>query len=81
MTAQREIKMNHQFVERDLAHLERIVNRIASSHGLSLSYWRKRVDSMLSMSLIPTQRKRIVHVAAVISMLEATASGNTASFG
>jgi hypothetical protein len=73
--------MNHQFLERDLAHLERIISRIASSHGLSLGYWRKRVDSMLSMSLMPSQRKRIAHIAAVISTLEATASGGTSSFG
>jgi hypothetical protein len=75
--------MNHQLIESDLAHLERIVNRIAPGHGLSLSYWRRRVDSVLSMSLMPAQRKRIAHINAVISMLEETetASGRAASFG
>ncbi|WP_213763456.1 hypothetical protein [Caballeronia sp. dw_19] len=73
--------MNHLLIETDLAHLEQIINRIASSHGLSLSYWRTRVDSVLSMSLMPTQRKRIGHIEAVISMLEKTASGKTSQFG
>ncbi|SOE59004.1 hypothetical protein SAMN05414139_01458 [Burkholderia sp. D7] len=69
--------MNHLLIETDLAHLERIINRIASSHGLSLSYWRHRVDCVLSMSLMPAQRKRIGHIDAVISMLEQSASGKT----
>jgi hypothetical protein len=78
MTALPGNTMNHQLIETDLVHLEHIINRIASSHGLSLSYWRQRVDSVLSMSLMPSQRKRIGHIDAVISMLEKTASGNTA---
>ncbi|CAN7260499.1 hypothetical protein LJR034_001055 [Caballeronia sp. LjRoot34] len=73
--------MNHLLIETDLAHLEQIINRIASRHGLSLSYWRTRVDSVLSMSLMPTQRKRIGHIEAVISMLEKTASDKTSQFG
>jgi len=73
--------MNHQLIETDLAHLEQIIHRIASSHGLSLSYWRKRVDSVLSMSLMPAQRKRIGHIDAVISMLEQSASRQTSRLG
>ncbi|MGX7002583.1 hypothetical protein [Caballeronia sp. KNU42] len=73
--------MNHRLIETDLAHLEQIINQIASSHGLSLSYWRSRVDSVLSMSLMPAQRKRIGHIDAVISMLEQTASSKTSRFG
>ena len=75
MTALPGNTMNHLLIETDLAHLERIINRIASSHGLSLSYWRHRVDCVLSMSLMPAQRKRIGHIDAVISMLEQSASG------
>jgi hypothetical protein len=73
--------LNNYLVEKDLAHLERVVNRIASSHGLSLSYWRKRVDSMLSMTLMPAQRKRIGQINAVIRMLEETDSSPASSFG
>ena len=73
--------MNNYLIEKDLAHLERVVNTIASSHGLSLSYWRMRVDSMLSMTLMPAQRKRIGQVNAVILMLEETDSSPASSFG
>jgi hypothetical protein len=73
--------LNNYLVEKDLAHLERVVNRIASSHGLSLSYWRKRVDSMLSMTLMPAQRKRIGQINAVVRMLEETDSSPASSFG
>jgi hypothetical protein len=73
--------MNHRLIETDLAHLELIINQIASSHGLSLSYWRSRVDSVLSMSLMPAQRKRIGHIDAVVSMLEQAASSKTSRFG
>jgi hypothetical protein len=81
MTALPGNTMNHLLIETDLAHLERIINRIASSHGLSLSYWRNRVDSVLSMSLMPAQRKRIGHINAVISMLEQAALSKTSRFG
>lgn len=81
MTALAGNTMNHVLIETDIAHLEQIINRIASSHGLSLSYWRKRVDSVLSMSLMPAQRKRIGHIDAAISMLEQTASSKTSRFG
>jgi hypothetical protein len=77
MTALPGNTMNHLLIETDLAHLEQIINRIASSHGLSLAYWRNRVDSVLSMSLMPAQRKRIGHIDAVISMLEQTALSKT----
>jgi hypothetical protein len=77
MTALPGNTMNHLLIETDLAHLEQIINRIASSHGLSLTYWRNRVDSVLSMSLMPAQRKRIGHIDAVISMLEQTALSKT----
>jgi hypothetical protein len=73
--------VNHLLIETDLAHLEQIINRIASSHGLSLSYWRNRVDSVLSLSLMPAQRKRVGHIDAVISMLEQAALGKTSRFG
>ena len=73
--------MNHRLIETDLAHLELIINQIASSHGLSLSYWRSRVDSVLSMSLMPAQRKRIGHIDAVVSMLEQAALRETSRFG
>jgi len=73
--------LNNYLIEKDLAHLERVVNKIASSHGLSLSYWRRRVDSMLSLKLMPAQRKRIGQVNAVILMLEATKSGSASNFG
>jgi hypothetical protein len=74
MTALPGNTMNHLLIETDLAHLEQIINRVASSHGLSLSYWRNRVDAFLSMRLMPAQRKRIAHIEAVISMLEQAAS-------
>ena len=73
--------VNHLLIETDLAHLEQIINRIASSHGLSLSYWRNRVDSVLSMTLMPVQRKRIGHIDAVISLLEQAALSKTSRFG
>jgi hypothetical protein len=77
MTALPGNTMNHLLIETDLAHLEQIINRVASSHGLSLSYWRNRVDSLLSMRLMPAQRKRIAHIEAVISMLEQAASSTS----
>jgi hypothetical protein len=72
--------LNNYLIEKDLVHLERVVNKIASSRGLSLSYWKKRVDSMLSMTLMPAQRKRIGHINAVISMLEETESSPVSTF-
>jgi hypothetical protein len=81
MTALLGNTMNHLLVETDLAHLERIISRITSNHGLSLAYWRNRVNSVLSMSLMPAQRKRIGHIDAVISMLEQSASSQTSRLG
>jgi hypothetical protein len=73
--------LKNYLIEKDLAHLERVVHKIASSHGLSLPYWRKRVDSMLSMTLMPAQRKRIGRINVVISMLEETRSEPASTFG
>jgi hypothetical protein len=73
--------LNNYLIERDLTHLERVVHKIASGHGLSLAYWRKRVDSMLSETLMPGQRKRIGQINVIISMLEDTPSGPASTFG
>ncbi|OTP69920.1 hypothetical protein [Caballeronia sordidicola] len=73
--------MNNYLIEKDLVHLERVVNKIAASHGLSLSYWRKRVDSMLSLTLMPAQRKRVGQIHAAISMLEDSNPGPASTCG
>jgi len=63
--------MNQQQVEKDIRHLESIVSRLGCRHGLSITYWRDRIDVVLAMQLVPTQRERAMRLRAVLPKLEA----------
>jgi len=63
--------MNHRQVEIDICHLESVVNRTGSRHGLSLSYWRGRVDLVMALDLVPSQRIRANRISAALAVFEA----------
>jgi hypothetical protein len=67
--------MNHYLIEQDLIHLELVVKRIGWNQGLSLSYWRKRVDEMLANGLTRQQRDRALRLDATVAALEKLETG------
>jgi len=64
--------MNHHQIESDIRHLEQVVRRLSGSDRIPLSYWRKRVDSVLTAELVPSQAQRVRRISDALCELEAT---------
>lgn len=65
--------MNHRQIELDILHLEQVIRRITPKDRIPLSYWRTRIESIASDSLVPAQRSRMQRIYDRLSLLEATA--------
>ncbi|MGV2289753.1 hypothetical protein AAHK20_13665 [Trinickia sp. YCB016] len=65
--------MDHCHVELDLEHLERIVARISAGDRIPLSYWRKRVNSVLAAARLPSQIERAKRLSGALESLELSA--------
>jgi hypothetical protein len=65
--------MDHCHVEQDLEHLERILARISAGDRIPLSYWRKRVDSVLSAARLPSHIERAKKLISALDSLELSA--------
>ncbi|HVE10423.1 MAG TPA: hypothetical protein VNE00_24430 [Paraburkholderia sp.] len=63
--------MNHDQIEKDIAHLEQIMARIAPGDSIPLSYWRNRINSVSSEVLVPAQVDRVKKLRAALNALEA----------
>ena len=65
--------MDHCQVEQDLEHLERIVTRISAVDRIPLSYWRKRVASVLAAARLPSHIERAKKLISALDSLELSA--------
>jgi hypothetical protein len=65
--------MDHCHVEQDLEHLERIFARISTGDRIPLSYWRKRVDSVLAAARLPAHIGRARKLISALDSLELSA--------
>jgi len=65
--------MDHCHVELDLEHLERIVARISACDRIPLSYWRKRVNSVLTAARLPSHIERAKKLIGALDSLELSA--------
>lgn len=63
--------MNHQQLEKDIQHLENVIARLSGSDRIPLSYWRNRVDSVLTAELVPSQAQRVKRINEALRALEA----------
>jgi hypothetical protein len=64
------IAMNHQQLEKDIEHLERVISHISAEDGIPLSYWRSRIDVVSGAVRVPAQASRIKRLNAALSALE-----------
>ena len=64
--------MNHHQIESDIRHLEQVVRRLSGADRIPLSYWRKRVNSVLTAELVPSQAQRVRRISEALCELEAT---------
>ncbi|APR36315.1 hypothetical protein [Paraburkholderia sp. SOS3] len=67
--------MNHYQLETDIQHLEQVLTHVCANDRipLSLSYWRKRVESVTSAASVPSQRSRVKKLNEALLALEARA--------
>jgi hypothetical protein len=65
--------MNHDQIEKDIEHLERIISRISPNDGIPLSYWRNRINSVSGAALVPAQMDRVKKLSEALKALEARA--------
>ncbi|PXW16052.1 hypothetical protein [Paraburkholderia caballeronis] len=63
--------MNHHQLEKDIQHLEHVISRLSGADRIPLSYWRNRVDSVLTAELVPSQALRVKRINEALSALEA----------
>jgi hypothetical protein len=64
--------MNHQQIETDILHLERVIGRISAEDRIPLAYWRNRIDSVTSNALVPAQQSRMQRINERLTQLEAS---------
>lgn len=62
--------MNHQQIETDILHLERVIGRISAEDRIPLAYWRNRIDSVTSIVLVPAQQSRMRRINERLTQLE-----------
>lgn len=60
--------MNHEQIEKDIEHLEHVISHISAAHGIPLSYWRSRIDSVTAV--VPSQVKRVQRLSDALHALE-----------
>ncbi|WP_437437782.1 hypothetical protein [Trinickia violacea] len=53
--------------------MERIVARISPGDRIPLSYWRKRVDSVLAAARLPSHIERAKKLIGTLDLLELSA--------
>lgn len=62
-------RMNHQQLEIDIRHLERLIPHISLAPHLPLSYWQSRVDSISFTVRVPEQARRVKRLLATLTTL------------
>jgi hypothetical protein len=62
--------MNHRQIETDILHLEHVIRRISAADTIPLSYWRNRIDSVSSNTLVPAQLSRMRRIHDLLTQLE-----------
>jgi len=62
--------MNHQEIDREIAHLERVFVAISNTDRIPLSYWHNRLRGLARPSLMPTQRARVARLAEILRLLK-----------
>ncbi len=63
--------MNHHQLEKDIEHLEHVIARLSAEDRIPLSYWRDRIDRVLSAPLVPSQANRVKRLNEALRALEA----------
>lgn len=62
--------MNHQQLEKDIEHLERVISHISAEDRIPLSYWRNRIDFVSGAVKVPAQASRVKRLIDALSALE-----------
>jgi hypothetical protein len=62
--------VNHHQLEKDIEHLERVIARLSGGDRIPLSYWRGRLDMVLSANLVPNQAQRVKRLNEALCALE-----------
>lgn len=66
----RNVMSRYQF-EADLTHLEQIIPLLLRGNPLALSYWRRRVSSLLAeQSVLPDGNRRVTRLLQVFDEVE-----------
>lgn len=62
--------MNHHQLEKDIEHLEHVIARLSGQDRIPLSYWRGRLETVLSADLVPAQVQRVKRLSEALYALE-----------
>lgn len=62
--------MNHQEIDREIAHLERVFVAISTNDRIPLSYWQERLRGLVEPCLMPSQRERVARLVEMLRLLK-----------
>ncbi|WP_175425790.1 hypothetical protein [Trinickia violacea] len=63
--------MDHHFIEKEIAHLERVITRISAADRIPLSYWRARINEIGTARLAVEQHRRWCRLQETLRQIEA----------
>lgn len=61
--------MSYQDIDKEIAHLELVFGKISARDRFPLSYWHKRLHTLLRSAMMPAQRERIARLEAMLRSL------------
>lgn len=63
--------MDHHYIEKEIAHLERVITRISAVDRIPLSYWRARINEIGTARLAAAQHRRWCRLQEKLRQIEA----------
>ena len=71
--------MDHHYIEKELAHLERVITHISAADRIPLSYWSARIDEIGTARLAAAHRRRWSRLQETLRQIEALHAQELAS--
>ncbi|TDN61833.1 hypothetical protein [Paraburkholderia sp. BL10I2N1] len=73
--------MDHHYIEKEIAHLERVITLISAADRIPLSYWRARIKEIGTARLVAAQHRRWCRLQEKLRQLEALHAHGAADTG
>lgn len=62
--------MHHRLLEKELIHLEYVVERISTDNAIPLIYWKSRLARLNETTILPAHRVRLTKLHDALHAIE-----------